>query len=71
MASGTTENGTWDFTLGLESSYLWGNHFGFETQNDVISKYYPGIPGIYMATYFNKLVTLSRTLPYGMSFILN
>ena len=36
---------TWDFTLGLESSYLWENIFYFETQNDVVSKYYSGIPG--------------------------
>ena len=46
-----------------------GINAGAPSQNYVASKYYPGIA--YLVTYFNKLVTLSRTLLYGMSCIMN
>ena len=47
---GDHNEGSWTtemyvITLGLTSSYFCGNNICFETQNDVVSKYYPGISG--------------------------
>ena len=60
MRSGTTEKyGTWDLTVGLESSNLCGNNFVLGHKMTSLAN----IIKAYLVTYINKLVTLSRTLP--------
>ena len=57
---GTTEKyGTWDFTLALKSSYLWGNNFCFAAQNDVVSKYYLGMPGNIFEQTFQLITNIT------------